>query len=99
MQNNNIILHSISPHELEELLRTIIREEFEEMNKEIQRVIGEDDLVSTGTACRLRGVCSKVMRHFVSEGHFTVFHHMKERRYIRAELLDFRNRRKINRSK
>ena len=99
MQNNNIILHSITPHELKELLRTMIREEFEEMNKEVQRVIGEDDLVSTGTASRLLGVCPKVMRHLVSEGYFTVFHHMKERRYIRAEFLDFRNRRKISRSK
>ncbi|MEL6656748.1 MAG: hypothetical protein AAFP77_18315 [Bacteroidota bacterium] len=99
MENNNIILHAVTPHELKELLRGMIQEEFATVNEEVQRVIGEDDLVSTGTACRLLGVCSKVLLHLVREGHFTVFHHMKEKRYIRSELLDFRNRNRTNRSK
>jgi hypothetical protein len=99
MENNNIILHAITPHELKELLRAMIREEFAHVNNEVQRVIGEDDLVSTGTACRLLGVCSKVLRFLVSEGHFTVFYHMKEKRYIRAELLDFRNQKRVSRLK
>ena len=77
----------------------MIREEFEAVNEEVQRVIGEDDLVSTGTACRLLGMCSKQLRYLVNEGHFTVYHHMKEKRYARAELLDFRNKHKINRLK
>ena len=97
MENNNIILHSVTPHELKELLREMIREEFATVNEEVQRVIGEDDLVSTGTACRLLGVCSKVLLHLVREGHFTVFYHMKEKRYVRAELLEFRNKNRINR--
>ena len=88
MENNNIILHSITPAELKAMIRELVKEEFELMNRELQRVIGEDDLVSTGTACRLLGVCSKVLRYLVNEGHFTVFHHMKERRFIRAELLE-----------
>ena len=99
MKNDNIILHAITPNELKDMLRELVKEEFEFMNQEIQRVIGEDDLVSTGTACRLLGVCSKVMRNLIQEGHFTVFHHMKERRYIRAELLEFRNKRRVNRLK
>lgn len=99
MENNNIILHSITPHELKEMLRAMIREEFEEVNIEMQRVIGEDDLVSTGTASRLLGVCPKVFRYLVNEGHFTVFHHMKERRYPRAELLEFRNKKRVSRLK
>lgn len=99
MENNNIILHAITPTELKEMLRSLVKEEFEIMNVEVQRVIGEDDLVSTGTACRLLGVCSKVMRYLIKEGHFTVFHHMKERRYIRAELLEFRNKYRVNRLK
>lgn len=73
----------------------MIQEEFANVNEEVQRVIGEDDLVSTGTACRLLGVCSKVLLHLVREGHFTVFHHMKEKRYVRAELLTFRNQQRI----
>lgn len=99
MENNNIILHSVTPTELKEMLRSLVREEFELMNNEVQRVIGEDDLVSTGTACRLLGVCSKVMRHLIQEGHFTVFHHMKERRFVRAEILEFRNKNRVNRLK
>ncbi|GJM35925.1 MAG: hypothetical protein DHS20C18_49260 [Saprospiraceae bacterium] len=99
MENNNIILHAITPAELKEMLRTMVKEEFQEMNSEVQRVIGEDDLVSTGTACRLLGVCSKVMRYLVQEGQFTVFHHMKERRFVRAELLDFRNKHRVSRLK
>ena len=97
MENNNIILHSVTPHELKELLREMIKEEFATVNEEVQRVIGEDDLVSTGTACRLLGVCSKVLLHLVREGHFTVFYHMKEKQYVRAELLAFRNKQRINR--
>lgn len=99
MQNNNVMLHSITPDDLKELLREMIREEFQEINYEIQRIIGEDDLVSTGTAGKLLGVCSKQLRYLIQEGHFTVFHHLKERRYIRAELLDFRNRKRVNRLK
>ncbi len=99
MQNNNIILHSITPDELTEILRKLIRKEFDVINKEMQRVMGEDDLVSTGTACRLLGVCSKVMRYLINEGHFTVFHHMKERRFVRAELLEFRNKKRVNKLK
>lgn len=99
MENNNIILHSITPAELKEMLRELVKEEFELMNQEVQRVIGEDDLVSTGTACRLLGVCSKQLRYLIQEGHFTVFHHLKERRYIRGELLDFRNKRRVSRLK
>jgi DNA-binding transcriptional MerR regulator len=99
MENNNIILHSITPAELKKLLREMIQEEFQQVNNEIQRIIGEDDLVSTGTAARLLGVCPKVLRYLVNEGHFTVFHHMKERRYPRAELLEFRNKKKVNRLK
>ena len=97
MENNNIILHSITPAELKAMIRELVKEEFEVMNRELQRVMGEDDLVSTGTACRLLGVCSKVLRYLVNEGHFTVFHHMKERRFIRAELLEFRNRHRVSR--
>lgn len=99
MQNNNIILHSITPNELKGMIRDLLREEFEIVNMELQRVLGEDDLVSTGTAGRLLGVCSKQLRYLIQEGHFTVFHHLKERRYIRAELLDFRNRKKVNKLK
>ncbi|MEL7006462.1 MAG: hypothetical protein AAFN93_27600 [Bacteroidota bacterium] len=98
MENNNIILHSVTPHELKELLREMIREEFTAVNEEVQRVIGEDDLVSTGTACRLLGICSKVLRYLVNEGHFTVFYHLKEKRYIRAELLEFRNKKRISKT-
>jgi hypothetical protein len=99
MSNNNVILHSITPAELKEMLRQMMREEFDLMNNEVQRVIGEDDLVSTGTACRLLGVCSKVLRYLIKEGRFTVFHHMKERRFIRGELLEFRNNHRVNRIK
>ncbi|TXB62303.1 MULTISPECIES: helix-turn-helix domain-containing protein [Phaeodactylibacter] len=96
IRDNGVVLHSVTPHQLKEILREMIREEFTNVNEEIQRVIGEDDLVSTGTACRLLGMCSKQLRYLVNEGHFTVFHHMKEKRYIRAELLEFRNKQRIS---
>ncbi|MEO0685090.1 MAG: hypothetical protein AAFY76_08620, partial [Cyanobacteria bacterium J06649_11] len=53
MESNNIILHSITPQQLRDLLRQMIREEFVSISNEVQEVIGEDDLVSTGTACRI----------------------------------------------
>ena len=65
-------------------------------NEEIQRVVGEDDLVSTGTACRILGVCSKVLKVLADQRKFSVYHHMKERRYNRGELLDYRNKYRLN---
>lgn len=88
----SIIIHQVTPEELQRIIKDLIRTEFFQVNKEIQQVIGEDDLVSTGTACRILGVCSKVFRILVQQGHFTVFHHLKERRFIRGELLEYRNR-------
>ena len=85
-------MHSVSPEELKEHIRELIRDEFQTINIEMQRVIGEDDLVSIGSACRILGVCSKVFRILVQDGHFTVFHHLKERRFIRGELLEYRNK-------
>jgi len=92
MENNRVVLHSVSPDELKELLQEMIRLEFQKINTEIQIVIGEDDLVSAGTASRLLGICNKYFNILVQDGHFTVFHHLKERRFKRAELLEYRNK-------
>lgn len=81
------------------MLRTLVRLEFEAMNKELQRVIGEDDLVSTGTACRILGMSSKMLKILVDHGQFTVYHHLKERRYNRGELLDYRNQYRVNKKR
>lgn len=94
---NDIILQAISTQELEDLLRSLVRAEFQSMNTELQRIIGEDDLVSTGSACRILGVSSKVLKILVEQGHFTIYHHLKERRYNRGELLDYRNKFRVNR--
>jgi len=88
---NNIILQSISVTDLENMLQALIRSELETMKTELQRIIGEDDLVSTGTACRILGVSSKTLKVMADQGYFTVYHHLKDRRYNRAELLDYRN--------
>ncbi|MFM9949465.1 MAG: hypothetical protein ACKV1O_16125 [Saprospiraceae bacterium] len=96
---NEIILQAMSVKELEGLLHKLIHEEFETINVELQRVIGEDDLVSIGTACRILGVCSKSMKVLTDAGYFTVFHHLKERRYIRGELLAYRNGYRVNRKR
>ena len=93
---NDIILQAISIQDFKDTLREMIRSEFSTMNEELQRVFGEDDLVSTGSACRILGVCSKVLKVLTDQGHFTVFHHLKERRYIRGELLDYRNQYRTN---
>lgn len=87
-----ITLHEITPEELRNMIRTLVQEEFDTINEELQKVIGEDDLVSTGTACRILGVCSKVLKVLTDEGKFSVYYHLKERRYNRGELLEYRNR-------
>lgn len=96
---NNIILQAISTKELEDMLRRLVRAEFDEMNVELQRVIGEDDLVSTGTACRILGVSSKVLKVLVDQGNFRVYFHLKERRYNRGDLLDYRNKYRVNKKR
>ncbi|WP_367389050.1 hypothetical protein [Lewinella sp. LCG006] len=94
---NEIILQAITTQELEELLRSLVRAEFQAMNTELQRVIGEDDLVSTGTACRILGVSNKVLKILLDQGYFTIYYHLKERRYNRGELLAYRNKYRVNR--
>lgn len=89
---NDIILQGLSVDDLEAMLQKLVRKEFEQMFDELQQAMGEDDLVSTGTACRVLGVCTKVLKVLADEGHFTVYHHLKERRYIRGELLEYRDR-------
>lgn len=96
---NDIILQAISIQDFKDMLREMIQKEFNTMNDELQRVLGEDDLVSTGSACRILGVCSKVLKVYTDQGHFTVFHHLKDRRYIRGELLDYRNRYRVNKKR
>ncbi|MEL7196394.1 MAG: hypothetical protein AAFO96_28430 [Bacteroidota bacterium] len=64
---NDIILQTISTQELEDLLRSLVRAEFQSMNIELQRIIGEDDLISTGSACRILGVSNKVLKILVDQ--------------------------------
>lgn len=97
MNNENIILHNITPDELKQMLSQLVDEKLEEVNIEMQRVIGEDDLVSSGTATRLLGMCGKGFRHLLQEGHFTVYYHMKEKRFSRGELLEYRNKYRVPR--
>ena len=87
-----ITLHEITPVELKSMLRELVQEEFDNMNEELQRVIGEDDLVSTGTACRLLGMSVKSLKILTDRGEFSVYYHLKEKRFNRGELLDYRNR-------
>jgi len=87
-----ITLHEITPVELRSMLRELVQEEFDHMNEELQRAMGEDDLVSTGTACRLLGMSSKSLKVLTDRGAFSVYHHMKEKRFNRGEILDYRNR-------
>ena len=96
---NDIILQAISTQDLEDMLRNLVRTELQAMNVELQRVIGEDDLVSTGTACRILGVSSKILKVLVDQGNFTVYHHLKERRYNRGDLLDYRNKYRVNKKR
>lgn len=88
-------LHNVSLEDLQTLIQGLIRSEFASISAEVQRVIGDDDLVSSGTACRILGVCRKVFKILESQGHFSVFHHLKERRYLRSELLDYRNKHRV----
>ena len=87
-----ITLHEITPVELKAMLQELVQEEFDSMNEELQRVIGEDDLVSTGTACRLLGMSVKSLKILTDRGEFSVYYHLKEKRFNRGELLDYRNR-------
>lgn len=87
-----ITLHELTPVELKSMLRELVQEEFDNMNEYLQRVIGEDDLVSTGTACRLLGVSTKVLKVLTDRGEFSVYYHLKEKRFNRGEILDYRNR-------
>ena len=96
---NDIILQAISTKDLENMLRTLVRTEFEAMNEELQRTMGEDDLVSTGTACRILGMSSKVLKVLVDQGYFTIYYHLKEKRYNRGELLNYRNQYRVNKKR
>ncbi|MBK8194573.1 MAG: hypothetical protein IPK76_15665 [Lewinellaceae bacterium] len=96
---NDIILQAISLRQPEQTIQNMVRTEHKDLMDELQRAFGEDDLVSTGTACRILGVCSKVLKILADEGHFTVYHHLKDRRYVRGELLDYRNGFRVNKKR
>ena len=94
-----ITLHEMTPDDLKGIIKEVVHEEFEEVNTELQRVVGEDDLVSTGTACRILGISNKVLKHLIDEGHFTIYHHLKDRRFNRGELLEYRNKYRMNKKR
>ena len=89
---NSVVFHSLSPVDLEELITKILHKEFEHLNEQLQMVMGDDDLISSGTACRLLGVSQKVLKYLLDEGYFTVFYHLRERRFRRSEVLEYRNK-------
>lgn len=99
MNDNNIILHNISPEQLRAMLEELVRKETERMLSELQVVMGEDDLISTGTASRLLGVCTKKFRVLAELGYFTVYYHLKERRFSRGEILAYRDQHKVSKRK
>jgi DNA-binding transcriptional ArsR family regulator len=94
-----ITLHGITPKELRKQLREVMQEEFDLMFEELQRAMGEDDLVSTGTARRLLGVSDKTLKALTDMRHFTVYHHLKEKRFNRGELLDYRSKHMVKRKR
>lgn len=94
-----ITLHEMTPEELRKLLKELVRDEFDYIFKELQKSFGEDDLIPTGTASRLLGVCDKYMKILRDDGHFSVYHHLKERRYNRGEILEYREKYKINKKR
>ena len=88
----SVVLHSLAPTELEELITKVLQKELEHLNEQLQMVMGDDDLISSGTACRLLGVSSKILKVLLDEGYFTVFYHLRERRFRRSEILEYRNK-------
>ena len=94
-----ITLHEVTPVELKNMLREIIQEEFDNMFVELQKVMGDDDLVSTGSACRLLGMSVKSLKVLSDLGRFSVYYHMKEKRFNRGELLEYREDHKVARKR
>ena len=94
-----ITIHEMSPEELNNLIQKTVKNEFEHMSNEFQKAFGEDDLISIGTACRLLGMSKKYFNILVDRGQFTVYHHMKERRFKRGEILEYRNKHKTNKKR
>jgi hypothetical protein len=87
---DKITVHEMTPKELDERIQEIMKQEFNRMCVELQRSFGEDDLISTGSACRLLGVSSKYFKILIDRGEFTVYFHLKERRFNRGEILAYR---------
>lgn len=94
-----ITLHEIDAVEFENLIRKIIKEEFVDIDIKVQRAMGEDDLISIGTVCRLLGCSSKVVKPLIDQGYFTVYNHLKERRFKRSEILDYVNKYRTNKKR
>lgn len=89
-----MVLLNFTPEEHKAMMKELIQEEIEELFVRLQLVFGDDDLISSGRAASLLGMCSKVFRILVQEGHFTVYYHLKERRFSRGEILNYRNKTK-----
>lgn len=94
-----ITLHEITPAEFKSMLREMIKEEFDYIFVELQKAMGEDDLIGTGSASRLLGMCTKSLKILSDRGEFSVYYHMKEKRFNRGELLKYREDHKIARKR
>ena len=99
MNNNNIIIHNVTPEQHKAMMQEMIREEMERMFLELQTILADDDLISTGRAASLLGLCNKSFRVLASTKHFTVYQHLKERRFSRGEILEYRNQYKSRKRK
>ena len=87
-----ITLHEMTPHELKDMLQDMMKEEFDIITNKLQTMVGEDDLISSGRACRMLGMSYKTLKILTDQGTFSVYHHMKERRYNRGEIIEYRDR-------
>lgn len=94
-----ITLHEMTPDEFKNIIDEAIQDKFDEICEELQKVMGEDDLISTGTVARLLGICNKNVKILADRGEITVYNHIKERRYNRAEILEYRDRHKTRRKR
>jgi hypothetical protein len=94
-----ITLHGMTPDEFRKLLEEIMEDKFEEMYLELQKAMGDDDLISTGTVARLLGICNKNVKVLVDRREISFYDHIKERRYNRAEILEYRDRHKTRRKR
>jgi hypothetical protein len=85
---NSILLQSLTPEQLAELIKSIFKSEFDDFKKEFNTQRVNDDLMSREQVLELLQINASTLWHWQNKGRITVYKYANKCYYKRSELMD-----------